>query len=1075
MQNKTIRHFLLVAIPLLALLIFYQWRSRRANALPTRGEAATFQQIEDADKNQGLLPEDDDEAIIDDLEEVQDWYEDLEALANLPRASATPFWKHFLTFLAGGCIVFFVGAFYQGWFPSLSLWLNGGVDNTGEDDDTKEKQHQNQNEIDNEFDTIKVEDEEKELEEALKRADPDIAKVHQHLRLIYLFYKWKEAKEPSEEPKQAFEKSLKKVRFLGTRVSLPALEGIITEREQQQLAAAIAMINLLNEFEKEYQADLKDNSYQAFYPETYTEHRQTQKETIKAFFTAVNEMFQQGLQRKDVTLIGKGLQVTAVDGLWQAAEAYIGTQPNMQSHADMVQALNEQMQKVAGAVCPDDAPDSSIIFKYLYGKERKATFKARCQRYQRDLTFLKGAEQIGFPTITKLSASCIKALTGNIDAAIKGLMQKQKEEPPEQKENIDEKQEEDPKNEEKYTVPDEAQKETWSNEELQRFDRAKQAFTLMKDHLRALNLTSTKAKWDSYMKEKGLEEKVKTYIASLNIDTDPPPQPIPSSLLPLFVEKKPTITAKNIQDPFIKEIATRLSEAFKMPDAIGEHKVCYILMAYCDLLQYYRDNEEVSEYISLSDGRTLNPQNLEEVIGAIFDNLDKNSWLGRQGERFFVQGAQWAETDPRARKLVKDFSASQTLVKFKRAFADKFFFTETIRLSKIPFTNPTQSSERDRVIVIVGNKDVKRAEIIRYLAGRKEEKKAASQEGKERVMVSIPMDVPEQDNNTTHKVILTYPPTFKDTLANNIRLVHALEAYKKVQVVFYLADNQAASILKTLLRRLSVSAAQPPKLDEFLKRLKHFVNQSKEGVACLFNLEGGNSEKVKLAINNILSANAGNNDAEQKDAADIPQDKAIKTSEPIWNKLLQNSFVDGSKAGFRPFITGAVQGEVYNKVLGHLDNITNYAKGDYNLAIYKLQVLQTFIDFLREEKVQKELINAIKKEYEKAKNKIKTDWMYALQQIRIEQKSEDGMQGGTQDKYNLFCEAYANHQSFFTDHLYPERYSDRDEEVVTSFKVENEFRRKEKEEIKQENIQDKSPRNLKNQADSNNKSGCILM
>lgn len=96
MQNKTISHFLLVAIPLLALLIFYQWPVHQANALPTREEAATFHQAEEADRNQKLLPEDDDQLIVDDLEELQDWYEDEGFLVNpnLPRASATPFWNY---------------------------------------------------------------------------------------------------------------------------------------------------------------------------------------------------------------------------------------------------------------------------------------------------------------------------------------------------------------------------------------------------------------------------------------------------------------------------------------------------------------------------------------------------------------------------------------------------------------------------------------------------------------------------------------------------------------------------------------------------------------------------------------------------------------------------------------------------------------------------------------------------------------------------------------------------------------------------------------------------------------------
>ena len=63
-----------------------------------------------------------------------------------------------------------------------------------------------------------------------------------------------------------------------------------------------------------------------------------------------------------------------------------------------------------------------------------------------------------------------------------------------------------------------------------------------------------------------------------------------------------------------------------------------------------------------------------------------------------------------------------------------------------------------------------------------------------------------------------------------------------------------------------------------MKSLTHFVSQSKEGVAFLFDSQGGDSEKVKLA-NNILSGNAGDNDA-----ANIPQDKAVKTSEGVWKK-----------------------------------------------------------------------------------------------------------------------------------------------------------------------------------------------
>ena len=165
-----------------------------------------------------------------------------------------------------------------------------------------------------------------------------------------------------------------------------------------------------------------------------------------------------------------------------------------------------------------------------------------------------------------------------------------------------------------------------------------------------------------------------------------------------------------------------------MPDAIGEYKVWYTLMAYCDLLQYYWDNKEASEYIALSNGRTLDQKTLEEEIAAIFSNLDEDSWLRQQEQHFFVQGAQWARTDAKVRKLVRDFSASEELLEFKRnseaAFADKFFFIETIRLSQVTFTNPKESSKQDPVIVIVGNEDAKRAEIILHLAGREEEKEA---------------------------------------------------------------------------------------------------------------------------------------------------------------------------------------------------------------------------------------------------------------------------------------------------------------------------------------------------------------
>lgn len=215
-----------------------------------------------------------------------------------------------------------------------------------------------------------------------------------------------------EKLKQGVEGSLEKVRnrLLATQVLLPSLERIIREIEKQQLGTTVAKIALLNKFEKEYQVDLKNKSNQIFYCGAYIDHRQSQKRITKGFFTAVNQRFQQGLQRKDVTLIRKGLQVTAVEGLWEAAEAYIGEQPNMQSHGAMVQALNEQMQKVAGTVCPEDEPDPSIIFKYLSGKESKQTFTERCKRYQKALTFLKGAEQIGFSTITKVSASCIETL-----------------------------------------------------------------------------------------------------------------------------------------------------------------------------------------------------------------------------------------------------------------------------------------------------------------------------------------------------------------------------------------------------------------------------------------------------------------------------------------------------------------------------------------------------------------------------------------------------------------------------------------------------------------------------------------
>ena len=88
--------------------------------------------------------------------------------------------------------------------------------------------------------------------------------------------------------------------------------------------------------------------------------------------------------------------------------------------------------------------------------------------------------------------------------------------------------------------------------------------------------------------------------------------------------------------------------------------------------------------------------------------------------------------------------------------------------------------------------------------------------------------------------------------------------------------------------------------------------------------------------------------------------------------------------------------------------------------------------------------------------------MAALQQIRKEQKSEDGMQRGTQDQYNLLCKAYANHQSFFTDHLYPERDIERDEAALTSFEVENKLCRQETEKAKQTEDTNKAERTQKN-------------
>ena len=87
-------------------------------------------------------------------------------------------------------------------------------------------------------------------------------------------------------------------------------------------------------------------------------------------------------------------------------------------------------------------------------------------------------------------------------------MREQKEEPSENKEEKSENKENlDEKQEQKHIVPIEAQKEIWSNEELQRFGRAGQAFTLIQGHLRALNLKSTKVQWASYIQEKGLKEK----------------------------------------------------------------------------------------------------------------------------------------------------------------------------------------------------------------------------------------------------------------------------------------------------------------------------------------------------------------------------------------------------------------------------------------------------------------------------------------------------------------------------------------------------------------------------------------
>ena len=57
-------------------------------------------------------------------------------------------------------------------------------------------------------------------------------------------------------------------------------------------------------------------------------------------------------------------------------------------------------------------------------------------------------------------------------------------------------------------------------------------------------------------------------------------------------------------------------------------------------------------------------------------------------------------------------------------------------------------------------------------------------------------------------------------------------------------------------------------------------------------------------------------------------------------KIFQNRFVDGSKAGFRLFTTKAVQGKVYSKTQDHLhQTTTEYAKGDYDLAIYNLHIL----------------------------------------------------------------------------------------------------------------------------------------